>query len=245
MRIPQEMIDVINTIENEDMRNFVYMCVDVIPPYFWKVPASSTGKYHPTYALGDGGLLRHTCALVRIMNHIFDIECMNNFTSRERDILRIAGIMHDTRKSGSQEDYEKNKYTKHEHPLLAAKVIRDFEGCGIIDDNEIELIADTIETHMGAFTTSNKSDVVLPKPHYRLQKMLHMADYIASRKDIEIKFEHSSEPINARDYVITFGKHNGKTLGEIWDSDPSYIEWLRTQDVKLPLKELLEKDLNE
>ena len=123
MQIPSEMIEAINSLENEDMRNFAYICINHIPPYFWLVPASSTGKYHPQFALGNGGLVRHTCALVRIMNHTFNIKCMNNWTSRERDCLRIAGIMHDTRKSGSQEDYMNNKFTKHEHPLLAAKVI--------------------------------------------------------------------------------------------------------------------------
>jgi hypothetical protein len=224
------------------------MCIDTIPTYFWTVPASSTGKYHPNFALGNGGLLRHTCALVRIMNHTFDVKCMNNWTSRERDCLRIAGLMHDTRKSGSQEDYEKNKYTKHEHPILAAEVVRLFKGCEIIEDDEIEIIASAIESHMGMWTESKYSDIVLPEPKTKYQKMLHWCDYLASRKDIEIKFDsvkESSEPTNARDYLITFGKHNGMTLGEIWDSDPSYIEWLRTQDTKSPLTEMLEKDLNE
>ena len=36
----------------------------VEPEYFWYVPASSTGKYHPDFAQGEGGLIRHTKAAV-------------------------------------------------------------------------------------------------------------------------------------------------------------------------------------
>lgn len=31
---------------------------------------------------------------------------------------------------------------------------------------------------------------------------------------------------NALNLELTFGKHNGKTLGDIWKNDYSYIEWL-------------------
>jgi uncharacterized protein (DUF3820 family) len=38
----------------------------------------------------------------------------------------------------------------------------------------------------------------------------------------------TSKPVDdvLGDFEITFGKHNGKTMGEIWLSDPSYIRWL-------------------
>ena len=129
--------EIIATIENEDLAKLANALIKSIPEYFYHVPASSTGRYHPEYSLGDGGLQRHTVALVRIMNHMFEAD--DRWTSRERDMLRIAGMMHDTRKSGSQEDYENNKYTKFEHPVLAAEVVRMFKGYSWNDD-EIELI---------------------------------------------------------------------------------------------------------
>ena len=92
---------ILNTIENEDIRYFAEQCIETIPDYFWEVGASSTGKYHPQYALGELGLARHTCALVRFLNHILNVDCFGNkFTSREKDLMRVAGMMHDTRKSG-------------------------------------------------------------------------------------------------------------------------------------------------
>lgn len=177
-------------VENEDMKAFAETIIEAFPNYWWYVAASSTGKYHPSYALNVGGLVRHTLALIRFINHTFAIKSMAvNWTSRERDIVRIAGLAHDAWKSGKQEDYEKNKYTKHEHPIIASNMIMKYKGCGIIPDNEIECIATTIESHMGEWTTSSHSDIILPEPKNKFQKMLHWADYLASRKDIEVKFE--------------------------------------------------------
>ena len=31
---------------------------------------------------------------------------------------------------------------------------------------------------------------------------------------------------DAAGFVITFGKYNGKTLGDIWKTDGNYIDWL-------------------
>ena len=178
-----------DTLENKDMKEFAKKCMELIPSYFYSVPASSTGKYHPLYALGDGGLYRHTLAVIKFVNYFFEIDCFKNrWDSRGRDIMRIAAMMHDTFKSGTQEEYERNKYTKHEHPLIAAQKVLDLQGCDIIPNEDIVAIAKTIATHMGQFTISPRSNTVLPEPKDKSQQMLHLADYLASRKDIEIIF---------------------------------------------------------
>lgn len=230
----------LNTFENEDIKNFAKECIETIPTYFWAVGASSTGKYHPKYAIGDLGLARHTCALVRFLNHILSIDCYkNDFTSRERDLLRVAGIMHDSRKSGDDESYAKNKYTKFDHPILAANTIRSV--VGIIPTEEIELVASTIESHMGQWCTDKRSSVVLPIPENKYQKLLHLADYLASRKDIEVLFsdEEKAEPPKIDEYKITFGKHNGKTLPEIKSCDPGWISWAKENITREPVKSFL------
>lgn len=184
---------IICTIENKDIREFVKECIETIPDYFWNVGASSTQKYHPQYALGDLGLARHTCALVRILNHIMNVECFGEkFSSREKDLMRVAGIMHDSQKSGTDEDYSKSKYTKFNHPILAANKIRSLTG--FIPEDELEIIATTIESHMGIWNTDKKSSIILPLPKNKYQKMIHLADYLASRKDIEILFDEYVAP---------------------------------------------------
>lgn len=241
----------LKTFENDDLKKLANELIKTIPPYWYMVPASSTGKYHPDYALGDGGLMRHTIALVRIMNYLFIITA-DLFTSRERDLLRIAGIMHDSRKSGSQEDYEKNKYTKFEHPILAANVVREFKDKEW-KNYEIELIAHSIESHMGQWNTDKYSSMQLPIPFDKYQYILHTCDYLASRKDILIDFTDwepeedntTNEPNNDRkfdpnldpnDYILHFGRHKGKTLREIKEEDPDYIKWAKESMYSEPAK---------
>lgn len=46
---------------------------------------------------------------------------------------------------------------------------------------------------------------------------------------------HNSELCDGSNYVMTFGKHKGKTLIQILDESPSYIVWLAEKDVvKIP-----------
>lgn len=237
---------ILDTFENEDLKEFCDQCLNTIPPYFWEVGASSTGKYHPEYALGVGGLARHTLALCRIMNHLFSIDCVKNqYTSRERDLLRIAGLMHDTRKSGSQEDYEKSKYTKFDHPLLAsneiARVWNDYDGKKMSIE-EAKLVRSVIESHMGQFNIDKRHpDVVLPIPQDKYQILLHVCDYLASRKDIELQFDEEikSEAPDVNIWVLPFGKYKGMTLVEVQADDPSYIEWAKNNANTEPFRSLV------
>lgn len=233
---------ILNTIENEDIKYFAEQCIETIPDYFWEVGASSTGKYHPQYALGELGLARHTCALVRFLNHILSVDCFGSkFTSREKDLMRVAGMMHDTRKSGDDEVYAKNKFTKFDHPLLAADEIRTL--IGFISEEELELVATTIESHMGQWNTDKRSKVVLPLPENKYQKMLHLADYLASRKDIEVLFDGFEIPKKEipplDEYILTFGKHNGEKLVDVAKSDPDYIRWAKENMTREPVRTLL------
>lgn len=243
--------EVIETFENEDIKEFfVNKCMPTIPDWFWIAPAASSGMFHPKTSLGEGGLSRHTVALCRILNYMFELEMIRDqFTSRERDLLRISGLMHDTRKSGTQEDYEKNKQTKFDHPLQAANVIRDLNG---LPKEEIDLIARVISAHMGQFNTSKKMpDVILPKPKDKYELIVHLADYICSRKDVEIqvgmqaeyktsKSENKPEPLpDINSWKFTFGKYSGKTIPEIAAIDQGYIRWAKENMEKEPARTLL------
>ena len=228
--------DILNTFENEDIKEFAEKCIESAPEYWHHVPASSTGKYHPSYSLGEGGLVRHTIGVVRLLNHMFGVESIaNQFTSRERDLLRVAAITHDCKKSGSQEDYEKSKYTKFNHPLLAANFIRSLKD-DYVGNKEREFVAHAIESHMGAFNTDKRHpDIILPKPQDKYQIILHLADYLASRKDIELKFDDipqaEPEPLpDPNTWKLNFGKYKGQLLKDVIDLHPDYIEWLQRLD---------------
>lgn len=172
-------------IKNEHLRNAVLRYfVDTVPNYFWHVQASSTGKYHPQYALGEEGLLRHTCAAVRIAAAIINLDQYNGiFDDVDKDNIIVALMLHDTFKHGEEKDGKYNPYSIHEHPLIAADKVRER-----LEDEHKCVIANCIASHMGEWTESNRSHYVLPKPKTLEEQMVHLCDYLASRKFLEFKF---------------------------------------------------------
>lgn len=161
----------INYIKNPTIRNAVVEVLKNVPSYFFEIPASSTGKYHPSFSLGKGGLVRHTKMAVRIAYDMFTI--VPQFTDLERDCIIASLILHDTCKSGM----EHSRYTKHEHPLLACELIDS-----VIKNEYTDLIKRGIASHMGQWNANNYSSVVLPKPTDKYERFIHMCDYLASRK---------------------------------------------------------------
>lgn len=239
---------VLNTFENDDIKNFAIVLLDNLPEYIWRVPASSTGKYHPAYSLGEGGLMRHQIAVVRFLNFFLELEQYNKIIpSRERDLLRVAGLIHDGRKSGSQSDYERSKYTKFDHPLQMATVIRSYDG-KYLNHDEIELIAHCIESHMGQWNVDRKTGECLPKPEDLHQELVHLADYLASRKPLTMDFENIETPrveSKPEEYVLTFGKHKGEKLIDLYRSGDDYVVWIEENitrpDVQAAIKAIKKK----
>ena len=107
----------INLIGDAERRLFVSRCLENVADYFFEVPASSTGKYHPAYSLGRGGLVRHTKVAVHIAD---DLLCLDMFSSLLpiKDAIIYALILHDTCKSG-RNGIENNGFTMSTHPLIA------------------------------------------------------------------------------------------------------------------------------
>ena len=236
---------IITTIVNEDIREFAKILVEGLPNYIWEVGASSTGKYHPAYSLGVGGLMRHQIAVVRFLNYFFELEQYNTkFTSREMDLMRVAGLVHDGRKSGEQTDYERSKFTKFDHPLQMANVIRSYEG-QYLNHNELEFMAHCIESHMGQWSTDKKSSVVLPKPIDEYQHFVHLADYLASRKDLTMAFDNIETPkaasTNIDEYIISFGKYKGTKLVDLFNKDRNYCMWLKENSYQREVVEMIKQ----
>lgn len=99
----------INYINNPRYKENAKTLVSMLPDYFFEDQAASTGKYHPSFTLGKGGLVRHTKAAVRIAKELFDDESISGaYTHNEKDLMMLALIMHDGLKSG----LEKSEYTK-------------------------------------------------------------------------------------------------------------------------------------
>ena len=180
----------IEYIKNSRIRKACEEMVKLLPDYFFEVPAASTGKYHPAYAAGEGGLLRHTKAAVRIAIEILsDPSTGDKYTSDEKDMMIMALILHDGLKSG----IPKEKYTRFDHPLLMADYIMDNEEILGLEVEEIEFICDAIKTHMGVWTTDYNGVEVLEKPKTKYQNFVHLCDFLASRKCILLPFDENNE----------------------------------------------------
>ena len=174
-------------IRNKKYRDNLDIILNLLPEYFFKVAASSTGKYHPSFSLGEGGLIRHTKVAVKIAYDLFlDDSITNIFTQDEKDMMIFALILHDGQKHGINEE----KYTVFDHPLQISKFIKENSDKLTLDINEINFICSVIESHMGPWNTNQYSNVVLPIPKNKYQKFVHMCDYLASRKYLDVKFEN-------------------------------------------------------
>ncbi len=179
-------------IKNERIRKSSKTLIDLLPDYFFEVPASSTGKYHPAFALGDGGLVRHTKAAVRIAHELLNNKCINNYTSDEKDLIILSLILHDGIKLG----LPREKYTKVEHPILASKFVQDNKDNTELLDEEIKYICEAIESHMGEFNKDYKGNEVLPIPKSKHSRFVNMCDYLSSKKFLDIKFDENNNIIN-------------------------------------------------
>ena len=176
----------IEKIHDDKLLKAVEKMVNTIPEYFWVIPASSSGKYHPKCDLGVGGLVRHSLMVCTIAVDLLKAEIFVKDTEYNEDIIRIATLFHDSYKSGIPEaNGSHSEYTVFEHPLIAADKIWSYLFSQGIDAIYINSICDAIKSHMGKWNTSKKySEAVLPVPKTDMEKLIHTADYIASRKYI-------------------------------------------------------------
>lgn len=173
-------------IESPEIKEFVETMIGELPDYFFSIPASSTGKYHPQYALGAGGLLRHTKSAVRIAKELFTI--FPQYTQYQKDCIISALILHDGCKSGK----DGGTYTAYDHPLQVVSLIKDDVFPPIMRSEKyfIEDICELISTHMGQWNKDYKGNEILPIPKTKTQNFVHMCDYLASRKFLEFNFNN-------------------------------------------------------
>lgn len=176
----------LSKIHNPKFKQFAEdVLTALVPDYFFEVAASSTGKYHPNYALGNQGLVRHTQAATRIAIGLFTIMDM---TPDTEDAIIVALTFHDSFKHG----LEMQRYTISEHPVVAAEKIKEF--AETYEDIEIVCFANTVAelilTHMGQWNYDYKTKrQFAPRPQNSIQNFVHMCDYLASRKYLEFNFE--------------------------------------------------------
>ncbi len=165
----EKLMSCIRLIENEIIRNFVVKCLGGAPKYFWRIPASSSGKYHPLLSLGNGGLVRHT---IKAVEYGAQLCKKNSINGQKRDMIIAALILHDTCKAGI-EDTENHSYYQ-QHAYLPRKVYEKIAERYTIP----KTIFDLIDSHMGQWSEDHTKI-----PRTKEQRIVHFADFLASRKN--------------------------------------------------------------
>lgn len=177
-----EFINEVNEIKDETLRAVALKMVEDAPKYFWTVAASSSGKYHPTISLGEGGLVRHSIMTCTIAKDLLNAEIFIPMNDINHDLVIITALFHDIIKRGDNDNTER---TVFEHPLLSAEFVRTHLKDADVKNTTISIICDAIEHHMGKWTTCSYSTTVLTAPQTDFEKLIHTADYMASRKYIK------------------------------------------------------------
>lgn len=179
----------INFIKESKVKQSLIYMINKLPDYFFTIPAASTGKYHPAYAQGEGGLLRHSKAAMRIGYELLSNPAIGDkYTDLEKDLMLMALLLHDGLKLGLSQE----KYTRFDHPILMANFVLEEADNLEISKEEAEFVADVIKTHMGVWTTDYNGNEVLEKPKTKYQNFVHMCDYLASRKCILLPFDDNN-----------------------------------------------------
>jgi len=161
-------------IENEDLRDFARNFFDnYVGDWFWKSGASTSGKYHPVFAQGEGGLVRHTRSVCMVCEELLRMSTYAYMRTEYKDYARLACLLHDTCKYGGlEEDHDCYKI----HGALAADKVafawfEFFNGASCP-----ELLTMAIRSHMGQWV-ENRDD----RPFTNIDRLVHLSDYIASR----------------------------------------------------------------
>lgn len=182
-------LDELGYIKDDSLAEALLKIIDILPEYWLEEAASSTGKYHPEYALGDGGLMRHSKAAMRIGYELLnDPSIGDKYTNHEKDLMLMGLLVHDGLKLGRP----KEKYTRFDHPILMANFILENQKEVGLSKEDAKFIADAIKTHMGPWTTDYNGEEVLEKPKTKYQNFVHMCDYLASRKCLLVPFDENN-----------------------------------------------------
>lgn len=219
----------LDLIKDEKVKEFTEKALESLPDYFWTVPASSSGKYHPVYALGDGGLVRHTIAATNIAQMLLGLEQYKNiFDDKAHDCIIASIMLHDGFKQGKD---SASHHTVKDHATICSEWIMNEFGSDLkITKKDREFISELIRTHMGEWDENNK-------PTSPGQKFVHMCDYLASRKTILFDFEgrvtsSGTSSVNPETVALLletcqmpFGKYKGQLIKDIAKENAQYLGW--------------------
>lgn len=189
-------------IQDEELRDFVRFYFDeYVGKWFWKSGASSSGKFHPQFTHGEGGLVRHTRAVAMVCEELLRINTYAYMRDDFKDYARVACLLHDTCKYGEEDEENKSCYRLH-GSLAASKINQAW--LEFFGGNAPELLLMAVRSHMGQWV-EEKND----RPFTNIDRLVHLSDYIASRSFWDIpqlseEYEQDTHPLDIFDDELPF-----------------------------------------
>lgn len=175
----------LSKFENEDVKESTMVLLNMLPDYFYTIPASSSGRNHPIFSLGEGGLVRHVKAAMMILEDMFENKAFCDYDSHTRDLIRMALILHDGLKSG----ITNSGHTCLDHPVLMSKFVIENQDKLLISRDDANFVARLISTHMGPWNKDREGNEIMPVPETNAELLVHLCDYVVSRRWINATFE--------------------------------------------------------
>ena len=175
----------LDRIKDENVRKSTEIILDMLPEYFYEIPASSSGKYHPSFSLGEGGLVRHVKVALKVLEEMFRDEAFGIYDDYTKDLIRMAVLLHDGFKSG----ITYSRHTCSEHPVIMSEFIKANVDNIPICEEDASYVSGLILTHMGPWNTDKQGNVIMPVPKTRDELLVHLCDYIASRNFLNVAFK--------------------------------------------------------
>ena len=231
----------------ENIKAYFMDMVAEILDYIFTMPSSTSGKFHNSTQCQVYGQIYHVYMFDSILNHRLRLKLNKELysTPEERDCMRCVPTLHDAVKCG----WNGSKYTVQDHPLLAAKWVLETKVEHDIPMEYKQMIADMCEAHSGEWNKSRSGQVIMSEPRNQREFFIHECDILASRADLDYIIPDELKELlgqNAKvelpdinSYIITFGKHNGKTLPQIKECDSGWIAWAKENISREPVKSLL------
>jgi len=177
----------LSRIKNDGVKKSTEYILERIPDYFYQIPASSSGKYHPAFSLGEGGLVRHVKVAMRVLEEMFRDNCFGEYDDYTKDLIRMALMLHDGFKSG----YINTGHTQSNHPVLMSDFILENKDNLEISNGAAEFVSRLVLCHMGPWNTDKEGNIIMPVPTTREELLVHLCDYISSRNFLNVAFENN------------------------------------------------------
>lgn len=184
----QMAIPYFNFITDKKIREYAMTMWEKAPDYFFVIGASASGKFHAKWSTSRGGLVRHVLMGMKMAHELartFDL------SDEDHDLAVAAMAGHDVLKYGIEFDYA---YLDM-HPYMPRSYFGSHRSVGYIDHIHEDLLTHTqfdnlmcaIERHMGNLATGEWTRVGRVRPETPLEQVVHLADFMASRKDVVLE----------------------------------------------------------